>query len=110
MFENLICDYLKSGCMVRFRASGSSMHPTIRQDEIVIVAPVQPICPVIGDILLSCCSGKLSAHRLVQIDEYEMPEVRSEPAPIGPRVILRGDACKVCDPPHPSIPLFSVPL
>jgi hypothetical protein len=99
MLESLVSDCLKSGRAVRFRASGRSMHPTIRHDEIVVVAPVKPGCLGLGDIVLSRCGEKLTAHRLVRIDADEGGDGRDEPPLIRPKMVLRGDACNVCDPP-----------
>ena len=101
MLESLICDCLKNGRAVRFRASGRSMHPTIRHDEVVVVAPVEPVCLTPGDIVLSRCEEKITAHRLVRIDEEDMTGVMDGPAPGRPMMVLRGDACSVCDPPVP---------
>jgi hypothetical protein len=101
MLESLISDCLNSGRAVRFRASGRSMHPTIRHNEMVVVAPFKPVCLAIGDIVLSRCGEKLTAHRLVRMDEDEPSDGRDASAPIRPMVVLRGDACAVCDPPIP---------
>jgi hypothetical protein len=102
MLETLITDCLKSGRSVRFHASGRSMHPTIRQDEVVVVAPVEPVCLALGDIVLSRCGEKITAHRLVRIDVEDLSDVIDEHAQGRPIMVLRGDACSVCDPPIPA--------
>jgi len=68
MLEALITDCLKNGRAVRFRAPGRSMHPTIRENETVVVAPAAPAWLSIGDIVLSRCGEKITAHRLVWVD------------------------------------------
>jgi hypothetical protein len=101
MIETLISDCLKSGCFVRFRMPGRSMHPTIRHNEMVILAPVKTACIVLGDILLSRCGEKLTAHRLVRVEPNGMSEDRSALSPGQSMVILRGDACNASDAPIP---------
>jgi hypothetical protein len=101
MLETLITDCLESGRAVRFRASGRSMHPTIRQNEVVVVAPIEPVCLALGDIVLSRCGEKMTAHRLVQIDVEDLSDVIDEQAQGRAMMVLRGDACNVCDPPIP---------
>src|SRR4029077_4713262 len=39
LFVVLTRELLERGCHVRFRASGSSMHPAIQDGEVVTVAP-----------------------------------------------------------------------
>jgi hypothetical protein len=99
MLESLITDCLKNGRAVRFRAPGRSMHPTIRENEALVVAPAAPAWLALGDIVLSRCGEKITAHRLVWIDA----ETAAEDSPGGPdgrpMFILRGDACSACDPP-----------
>ena len=97
MFATLIADCLKNGRAVRFRAPGRSMHPTIRATEALVVSPIKPPDLSVGDIVLSRCGEKITAHRLVGIDAQtlaaEMPG-----GPEGrPMFILRGDACTACD-------------
>jgi hypothetical protein len=96
MLPALITDCLKNGRAVRFRAPGRSMHPTIRENEALVVAPAAPAWLALGDIVLSRCGEKITAHRLVWIDA----ETAAPGAPEGrPVFILRGDACRTCDPP-----------
>jgi signal peptidase I len=97
MFATLITECLQNGHAVRFRAPGRSMHPTIRENEALVVAPIAPSDLSIGDIVLSRCGEKITAHRLVRIEGGMPagPESR-------PRFILRGDACTACDHPVPA--------
>jgi hypothetical protein len=102
MLATLISDCLKNGRAVRFRAPGRSMHPTIRENETLVVAPASPAWLSVGDIVLSCCGEKITAHRLVWLDE-EAATIETPDEPEGrPMFILRGDACRTYDPPIPA--------
>jgi signal peptidase I len=85
----LIHDALASGRAVRFRASGSSMHPTIRDGEVIEVAPVahRHIAP--GVVLLYQHRRRMLAHRVVGVTPHDVGEVLE----------LRGDANGACDAP-----------
>ena len=99
MLPALISDCIKHGRTVRFRAPGRSMHPTIRENETLIVEPASIEALAVGDIVLSRSGEKLTAHRLIGIDHE--PAGASRPAAERrPRFITRGDACSVCDPPE----------
>lgn len=102
MLEALITDCLKNGRAVRFRAPGRSMHPTIRENETVVVAPAAPAWLSIGDIVLSRCGEKITAHRLVWVDAETAAAGTSSQSDGRPMFILRGDACSSCDPPVPA--------
>ena len=80
---------LSSGQLVRFRATGLSMDPTIRDGDVLTVEPVDlnEIRP--GEVLLYRTERGVVAHRLVR---YETVESQ-------PLYILRGDASGTCDPP-----------
>lgn len=96
MLESLISECLTHGRAVRFRAPGRSMHPTIRENEAVIVASVSASALAIGDIVLCRSGDKITAHRLIRIDH------ESGNAPTAERrlrFIMRGDACSDSDPP-----------
>ncbi len=97
MLEFLISDCLKNGQIVRFRASGNSMHPTIRQDEVVVVTPVEAAHLALGDIVLSRCGEKLTAHRLVRFDKENRTGATSACTKRRSMYILRGDACNASD-------------
>jgi len=58
---------LKAGVSLRFQARGSSMTPTIRDGDTLLVSPVQTHDLRVGQIVL-CQSGddKFVVHRIVQ--------------------------------------------
>jgi len=66
-FTDVMEHALASGTPVRFRAEGSSMHPTIRDGEVIVAAPVSVADVVRGDVLLCRHRGRVLAHRLVSI-------------------------------------------
>jgi signal peptidase I len=86
----LSSELLKTGYRIRFRASGKSMQPTIREGEVISVAPVHPLRVKRGDIVLYRVRGKVIAHRVIAVDK----QVAKSPV-----FILRGDAAATCDPP-----------
>jgi hypothetical protein len=102
MLPTLIADGLKNGRAVRFRAPGRSMHPTIRENETLVVAPAAADGVSVGDIVLSGSGEKITAHRLVWIDVQAAAEETPGRPEIRPMFILRGDACSTCDPPVPA--------
>jgi len=62
---DVIADLLARGHSVRFRATGHSMHPIIRNDDYLLVSPsTQCAC---GDVVLTLSSRGLTAHRVVRI-------------------------------------------
>ncbi|MGD8776456.1 MAG: S24/S26 family peptidase, partial [Syntrophobacterales bacterium] len=62
-------ELLSLGLAVRFRAPGTSMHPTIRHGDVITVAPVAPASLKRGDIILYRFQGGFIAHRTVNIEE-----------------------------------------
>ena len=65
MFLDVSTELLKLGYSIRFRPSGRSMYPTIRDGEAVTVEPVSaPDGIRRGDILLYSAERKLTAHRV----------------------------------------------
>ena len=75
-------DAVPAGLVVRFRAEGLSMCPTIRDGELITVGPVSAHQIVRGDVLLCRQSTRLLAHRVVAVHTRG-----------GERVVqLRGDA------------------
>jgi hypothetical protein len=82
-FVDLSAELLSRGHRVRFRPTGNSMTPTIRDGEAVTVAPVQPSAIKRGDILLYLTRRGVTAHRVVKISKSK----RETHA-----LILRGDA------------------
>jgi Peptidase S24-like len=79
---------LSDGSAVRFRAAGRSMHPTIRDGETLMLAPMQVAELRRGDILLARQPGRLVAHRVVSLTTQNNDVAT---------VLLRGDALPVCD-------------
>jgi hypothetical protein len=67
LFADVMEHALTSGTLVRFRAEGSSMHPTIRDGEVITAAPVSVADVVRGDVLLCRHGGRVLAHRVVAI-------------------------------------------
>jgi hypothetical protein len=79
---------LARGCRVRFRTSGCSMHPTIRNGETVMLAAMGELRK--GDIVLSRQASRLVAHRIVGLTKQRGATAS---------VLLRGDSVATCDSP-----------
>lgn len=90
LLSELSGELLSLGFGVRFRAPGTSMHPTIRNGDVITVEPVAPGKLVRGDIILYRFRGGFIAHRLVNIEQRNGS---------GLSFILRGDASSTCDQP-----------
>jgi len=82
LFAEVMEHALTSGTLVRFRAEGSSMHPTIRDGEVITAAPVAISDVVRGDVVLCRHGGRVLAHRVVAIG------ARGDDRPVA----LRGDS------------------
>ena len=67
LFVGLTRELLQRGCRVRFRASGTSMHPAIRDGEVVTVAPSSDDGFTVGDVLLCRVGRRPTAHRVVAV-------------------------------------------
>ena len=67
LFVGLTRELLQRGCHVRFRATGTSMHPTIRDGEVVTVAPASEDAFAVGDVLLCRFGRRPTAHRVVAV-------------------------------------------
>ncbi len=80
---------LCTGQRVRFRATGLSMDPTIRDGDVLTVVPVDlgEVRP--GEVLLYRTERGVVAHRLMRCETVEAERL----------YILRGDASGTCDPP-----------
>src|SRR5262245_12705213 len=87
LFTDVMEHALASGTLVRFRAEGSSMHPTIRDGEVIVAAPVSVAEVVRGDVLVCRHRGRVLAHRLVSIDGEGSRR----------RFVLRGDSQQSSD-------------
>jgi phage repressor protein C with HTH and peptisase S24 domain len=59
----LILDLLARGHAVQFRARGDSMHPVIRDNDLLHVEPARHF--VRGDVVLVLAERGLTAHRVV---------------------------------------------
>jgi len=79
----LIVDLLSRGHAVQFRARGDSMHPVIREEDVLHVEPRQTFGP--GDVVLVLADRGLTAHRVVSISEETL--------------LTRGDNAPGDDPP-----------
>jgi len=90
LLSQLSGELLSLGLGVRFRAPGTSMHPTIRHGDVITVEPIAPAKLKKGDIILYRFESGFIAHRIVNIEERD-----------GGRLtfILRGDASTSCDAP-----------
>ncbi|HJW88440.1 MAG TPA: signal peptidase I [Dehalococcoidia bacterium] len=63
----LLQEALERGGYIRARASGCSMHPFIRDNDILHVEPARASQLKLGDVILFCDSqGKYITHRLVK--------------------------------------------
>jgi len=88
-FEELSVQLLRAGHAMRFRARGSSMHPAVRDGDILDVCPVGSAGLDIGDIVLYRSSRTgIVVHRVVEIRRQ------------GPKTILlvKGDSAARADP------------
>jgi signal peptidase I len=89
LLTSVIEKALTIGTIVRFRAEGTSMHPTIRDGEAISIAAVFPDEVVRGDVLLCRHSTRVMAHRVVGVATRGAGRVFE----------LRGDAKAACDAP-----------
>lgn len=88
-FAEVTFDLLGSGQPVRFVVRGRSMHPALRDGEMVTVVPVEAAEVKVGDIILYRAGGGALAHRVIRTEERAGRPV----------FILRGDASATCDQP-----------
>jgi uncharacterized repeat protein (TIGR01451 family) len=95
-FETVARELLNKGLSLRFEARGSSMHPVIRDHEVVIVTPVIVSKLRSGDIVLTKGHSGFKAHRLVSVDHHEN------------LFITRGDCSQQDDPPVRSNQILGV--
>ncbi len=98
LFACVSTGLLHQGKSIRFRAPGRSMHPTIKDGEVIMVAPIVPSDVRQGDIVLYRANGNVYAHRVVGIQGK-----RDDPGPRSVRpnshqlFTLRGDALGALD-------------
>ncbi len=89
-FLELSQELLDRGALLRFQAHGSSMHPFIKNGDIIIVEPKNGHSVSTGDIIFyRRPDGSPTAHRLVKVSG------RKESISL----ITKGDAMKYIDPP-----------
>ncbi len=84
-FLQVTTDLLHAGYSVRFRATGRSMFPTIKDGEEITVEPVEPSSVRRGDILVFRDERGVTAHRLVRMRRTDRSRLS---------LVLRGDACE----------------
>lgn len=89
-FEPVCAAMLRDGVAVRFRAPGTSMRPTIRDGDTLVVEPVEASQVRWGDVVVAgeTC---VRAHRVVRVPDVD-----------GEIFLLRGDSMTACDAPEPS--------
>jgi hypothetical protein len=105
LFADVCSDLLSQGFSVTFRAPGWSMHPTIRDGEIITAEPVAPAQVKRGEVVLYRVGEALLAHRIVRLltgngyDHFllrgDAPGARTEGVPAGQ--ILGRVVCTVRD-------------
>ena len=89
---DLTTELLSQGTTVRFRPSGRSMYPSIREGELITVEPVVARDVKPGDIVLYRSERGLIAHRVVGSSP-------TQSSVLSPHYFLRGDASLSCDQP-----------
>ncbi len=89
IFVGVMDEALRVGTLVRFRAEGDSMYPTIRNGEAITIAPVSADEVVRGDVLLCRHDERVLAHRVVGVTTHGADRL----------FYLRGDAKAACDAP-----------
>jgi signal peptidase I len=89
LLGDLVGAALTTGAVVRFRAEGTSMRPTILDGDVITVAAISTSDVVNGDVLLCRHDNRVLAHRVVDII------ARSSDLYFH----LRGDAKSACDAP-----------
>jgi signal peptidase len=66
-FGEVGAELLARGNLVRFTARGSSMHPLVRDGDILLVSPLPPGGVKIGDIVLCTTgNGQVLVHRVLR--------------------------------------------
>lgn len=89
VFSALVHGLLVEGVSVRFRASGRSMLPSLRDGECLIVALAHAADVDVGDVLLCDTARGPMVHRVASIHRAGGEK----------RFTLRGDASLECDAP-----------
>jgi signal peptidase I len=86
--DRLVTDLLRSGQAVRFKVSGMSMYPAVRDGEILVAKPVDPATLRRGDVGVFLSNDALRVHRIVHV-----------PGSGRDAFLFRGDASLTCDAP-----------
>jgi len=83
--RELLESVLARGIPFRFRASGFSMHPFVRDGDVVTISPPSRREPRVGDVVafVGPVNGKLTVHRIVARRDG--------------RYLMRGDNADVTD-------------
>jgi len=89
---DLTTELLSQGATVRFRPSGRSMYPSIREGELITVEPVRASDVKLADIVLYRSQRGPIAHRVVGTSP-------AQSSVLSPHYFLRGDASLSCDQP-----------
>jgi hypothetical protein len=71
LFAALCEELLSRGMSARFHAPGRSMYPTIKENEVITVAPIEPSSISVGDIILYRQDKRVVAHRVVRMIQTE---------------------------------------
>lgn len=84
LVRTVVRELLQAGHSVRFRASGRSMWPLIRSEDLLHVEPADPARLRKGDVVLSLTARGLTAHRLTHIEgDAARFHTRGDHAPAG---------------------------
>jgi hypothetical protein len=98
VFPDVCRDVLSRGSALRFRATGRSMHPTIRDGENITVVAVPAARMAPGDIVLYRGETGMIAHRLIAIERRDGVM----------RFIMRGDSHDLPDEPVDGACIFGL--
>ncbi|OGL39603.1 MAG: signal peptidase I [Candidatus Schekmanbacteria bacterium RIFCSPHIGHO2_02_FULL_38_11] len=89
-FRELSSEILRKGHVLRFQARGTSMHPFIKDKDIIKVKPVQPEKLKSGDVILYKTGYRgFVVHRLIKKQNKKKGE---------PLFVTKGDFCYTPDP------------
>lgn len=88
LFLNISEELLESGYSIEFQATGNSMHPTIKDGEMITVQPLRISDIKAGDVVLYRNQTGVIAHRVVRVEQRDHIQL-----------ILRGDASETFDAP-----------
>jgi signal peptidase len=92
-FEELAVNILEAGHELRFRARGSSMHPLVRDGDILDVQPISGTAPGAGEVILYRSRGHgIVVHRVVGMLTQEEEDF----------LLVKGDAARAPDPQVPA--------